>query len=136
MCDVPSGEAVETLKIAAKNGRTEIVFASDLVAGYKTQSVKGRYTVGEALDLMLEGTPFEAVPVSDGKAYGIILRARKEGNESVHSENQLQPQKTPNRPMKLENKKTTRTLGALLAFAASPLVSAQDEDADNEIYEP
>ena len=135
MHDVPSGEAVETLKIAAKNGRSEIVFASDLVAGYQTQSVKGRYTVGEALDLMLEGTPFEAVPVSDGKAYGIILRAQKGGNESARSETQLPPQKTPNQPMKLENRKTTRTLGALLALAAAPLVSAQDEDAGNEIYE-
>lgn len=130
---VPTGHAAETLKIAAKMGRTEIVFASNLVAGYKTISVKGRYTIGEALNLMLEGTPLAAVPVSDGKAYGIILRAQKGGNESIRSENQSTQDENTNPPMKTENKKTTRTLSALIALAAGPLVSAQNDE--NEVYE-
>ncbi len=133
--NVPSGLALETLKVAAKIGRTEIVFASDLVDGLETNSVKGRFTVGEALELMLEGTPLEAVPVSDGKAYGIVARAWKGGNESMRSENQLPNKETTNTPMKIETRKTKRTLGALIALASAPLVSAQDADTDDEVYE-
>jgi len=135
MFDVPAGPASETLKLAAKKGRTEIVFASDLVAEYETRSVKGRYTVGEMLDRMLEATPLVAVPVSNGKAFGIVSRDRIKGNESKQSENQKPLDNPPNPPMKIEKSKTARTLGSLIALAATPLVSAQSDEAENEVYE-
>lgn len=88
--DVPDGAAEETLRIAAEQGHIELVFASEVIVGYETSAIKGRYAIADALNLMLEGTPLVAVPVSDAQAFGIIKRVKKGGKVSERSENQLQ----------------------------------------------
>ena len=53
----------------------------------------------------------------------------------MRSENELPFKETTNTPMKIETRKKARTIGALVALASAPLVSAQDADTDNEVYE-
>ena len=80
---------METLKIAARQGDVEILISVGGSTKVQTKSIKGRYAVQEALDLMLEGTPLVAVPVSGGKAFGILHREKKGGYASNRAENQL-----------------------------------------------
>ncbi|MBT3481780.1 MAG: hypothetical protein HN457_10180, partial [Opitutales bacterium] len=98
--DIAEGQAVETLKEAAFQGNVEILISVSRDSDVRTNSIKGAFGVQEALDSMLEGTPFVAVPVSNGNAFGIMKRAKKGGNDSQRSEN-----KEPNqRPQKLDPK--------------------------------
>ncbi|MGK0236569.1 MAG: hypothetical protein ACI92G_000024 [Candidatus Pelagisphaera sp.] len=140
--DVPDGAAEETLRIAAEQGHIELVFASEVIVGYETSALKGRFLIQDALDRMLEGTPLVAVPVSGGKAFGVIKRAKKGGNVPKRSKNkQLQNIETKTQ-MNLEQSKPKQTIGGLfkgllaLAVASSPNLSAQDDSSsDEEVYE-
>ena len=85
--DIAEGQAVETLKEAAFQGDVEILISVSRNSDVRTNSVKGAFGVQEALDRMLEGTPFVAVPVSGGKAFGVIKRAQKGGNVPKRSKN-------------------------------------------------
>ena len=144
--DIAEGQAVETLKEAAFQGNVEILISVSRDSDVRTNPIKGAFGVQEALDRMLEGTPFVAVPVSNGNAFGIMKRAKKGGNDSQRSEN-----KEPNqRPQKLDTEtkmnfdktKNKRKTGGLfkgllgLAIAVSPNLSAQDDSSgDDEVYE-
>jgi iron complex outermembrane recepter protein len=71
---VPAGPAIETLKMAALQGEVEVLIAVNVPPDVVTKPVRGRWTAREALDEMLAGSPLIAVPVSDGRAFGILFR--------------------------------------------------------------
>ena len=89
---VPSGSAVETLPIAAQQGRIEILFASDMVNDVRTHRVEGKYVIADALARMLAGTPLEAVPAREGTAYGIVYRARRTGDARARGVEEMDTQ--------------------------------------------
>jgi len=86
---IPSGAATETVSALAREAETNIVFAATAPGGVITKEIHGLFTVKEALDRMLEDTPLVAVPVSGGKAFGIIYRAKKGGSLPNRSKTKL-----------------------------------------------
>ena len=54
--DVPAGDAAATLKQFAQQAGQQVVYPAHDVKGVKTSPVKGEYTLGEALNVMLAGT--------------------------------------------------------------------------------
>lgn len=54
--DVPAGDAAVTLKQFAQQAGQQVVYPAHDVKGVKTSPVKGDYTLGEALNVMLAGT--------------------------------------------------------------------------------
>lgn len=83
--DVAAGEAVNSLKTAARQGGVEILISIEATYNVRTNAIVGRYEVQRALDLILAGTPLVAVPVRSGGAYGIIKRSSEQG-DNAHSE--------------------------------------------------
>ncbi len=145
---VPAGSAVETLPVAAEQGRIEILFASDMVQGAETRRVAGKYVIADALAQMLVGTPLEAVPVREGTAYGIVYRAKETGDgqarggEGVNKKSILTTQTGMN--FKKEEKKTLMgslfrvLIGSTALVAGSQVVGQQtagQEDQSTEVFE-
>lgn len=58
--NVPAGEAEAALKLFAVQSGRQVLFPTAVVASVQTNAVKGRYTLPEALDLLLAGTPLLA----------------------------------------------------------------------------
>lgn len=54
---IPAGPAEAALKQFAVQSGRQILFPTDAVAGLTTNAVQGRYTMTEALDLLLAGAP-------------------------------------------------------------------------------
>lgn len=54
--DVPSGEAVDTLRQAARQAGREIILSGEVARGVRTKAVKGEFTPHEAVERMLDGT--------------------------------------------------------------------------------
>jgi len=143
--DIPGGLAIDTLLIIAEESDTAILFSEKTVKDVRTQAVRSFLTLDRALGVMLENTPLEAVPVSNGRAYAILPRAEKGGNVPERSENQLQ--KTPNKELENQSemnlpKENKKTIGGLfkglltLAVAGSSNISAQEgENDEGQVYE-
>ncbi len=135
--DIPSGKASETLQEAAVQADVQILFAAGIPKGVMTRSIRGEYTVREALDNMLSGTPLVAVPVSAGKAFGILRRATDENPRASLSDHQQKTRETTTRTnMKLSQTKKRKSLRnlisglAALSVAQSSALNAQNEEDD------
>ncbi len=72
--DIPAGEAVATLKLAAQQGGVEIMFPADVVKGIQTHEARGAMSIGEALDRMLARTGL--IVVQDEKTDVIAVRLK------------------------------------------------------------
>lgn len=59
--DVGAGPAVDTLRLAARQGAMEIVFTERTVTGVQTRPLRGLHRPGEAMALLLTETGLEAV---------------------------------------------------------------------------
>lgn len=70
--DVPAGDAIETLKLAAQQGGFEIMFPAETVQGVKTGAVRGDFTAREVLNRMLAGS--ELYVVQDSKTGALSVR--------------------------------------------------------------
>ena len=137
---IPAGPAHQTLKLAAQQGNVEVLISTDVPGSATTRAVQGRLTARQALDRMLADTPFAAVPVSDGKAFGILRKlsppATRAGGEIKH------PDPTLNPPLSMKNqsvapRKTwlSAALSTLVtfAFAPTPSISAQQNASEDVI---
>ncbi|MDB6092476.1 MAG: TonB-dependent receptor [Verrucomicrobia bacterium] len=76
--DVPTGDAVVTLKAVAKQGGVEIMFLASTVRGVKTNAVHGEYTARQALDSMVANTPL--VVVQDEKTGALTIQILNDPN--------------------------------------------------------
>lgn len=59
--NVPAGDAVSTLRQAARQAGREIVFIAETVQGVKTAPVQGKFTTLDALNRMVAGTELQIV---------------------------------------------------------------------------
>lgn len=141
--NIVAGDAIEKLKVAAYQADVELLFAMGIPAGIQTNLVIGRFSISEALDRMLEGTPLKAIPVNGGEAFGIMNRAKKGGNELKRSQDQLTQEKETNiepmEPVKNEKKSVINNLFkgilSLATVSATVDLTAQNSEAENEVFE-
>jgi outer membrane receptor for ferric coprogen and ferric-rhodotorulic acid len=112
--DVPAGEAVDTLKLAARQGSLEIVFFVDTVRGIRTPALRGHFRPRDALDRLVAGTGL--VVVSDSHSSTLTVRR----SEPVRLGSPPTPATTAPKPM---NPSFTSRLAA--AFTALAAASAQ-----------
>lgn len=70
--DLPAQDLGATLLAIARQSGQDILFASDTVRGLKAPSIRGRYTLDEALRAALEGSPLTL----DYRAGAAIIRQR------------------------------------------------------------
>ena len=120
--DIPSGRAREKLKVAASQGNVEVLISTDVSRYVRTRTVRGRMTAQEALDRMLEGTPFEAVPVNGGKAFGILYKSPRpldrEAGASAPSPNSHLTKTSPMEPhLPRKGAKLPTLLKSIFVFA-------------------
>ncbi len=132
--DIQAGDAIENLKVAAYQADVELLFALGIPTDLQTNSIKGLFTINEALNRMLEETPFMAVPVSGGEAFGIMKRAEKGANDPDRSENQQEDEITKRTQMNLDKNEKKRTIGGffkgLIALALASV--SQELPAQND----
>ena len=69
--DVEEGQAVETLKEAARQAKVEFIFSTELVVGLRTPAVSGQYTPDDAFRKMLADSPFVVVQHEQSGVYSI-----------------------------------------------------------------
>ncbi len=69
--DVPAGVAQDTLKQFSAQSRVQLVYATDLVRGVRTNAVKGEQAPLAALEMMLAGTVLTAVPDATPGAFAV-----------------------------------------------------------------
>jgi outer membrane receptor protein involved in Fe transport len=141
--DVEAGEAIERLKSVAYQEDVELMFESGIPPDVTTNPIYGKFTIGEALEQMLMGTPLEVVPVSDGSAFGIVHRTEKQRTSLLPSELPKTSEPTLEFPseMNLTNKTKRKTFFSTLAtvltlgVAGGQGLSAQDADYEGPVYE-
>ncbi len=137
--NVPRSLAVRSLKQLAIQGSIEIFFTDAVVKGVVTKSIRGSYYPRTALDMLLEGTPLEAVQDSASGAYAIVHRTKKGGVVQSSSENWIRNETNSKTEMNLKKNNSTKPVGgflkALLALGITtiPNASAQDDD-DGDIF--
>ena len=69
--NVPEGESVKTLRLAAKQAKAEILLSAELLEGVRTRKIRGTFRPIEAFNFMLEGTTLEIVRHQESGAYTI-----------------------------------------------------------------
>ena len=91
---IPSGEATQSLMLAADQAEVGIMFVPQTTSGVTTHAVEGEYTLADALDLLLQDSALVAVRDSSG-AYAVIEPALKGGNDPKRYDNFSLNQNTP-----------------------------------------
>jgi iron complex outermembrane receptor protein len=71
--DIPAGTAEATLKTFCEQSGAELLFSNEVAGGVKTNPVKGDYSAGQAVNLLLAGTELQAI--KDEKS-GLVRIAR------------------------------------------------------------
>lgn len=83
--DLPAGPASESVKRFIAQSEVQLLFAADELAGVRTNALKGEYSVREAIDRLLEGTPLVAVQTPNG-SIAIKRAAGPNGNRPQPTE--------------------------------------------------
>jgi len=96
--DVPAGDAVATLKQAARQAGQQIMFTADTVRGIRTAPVKGEFTAREALDAMLAGT---GLVVVQDEATGAWAVKTAGSPAPVQPSGRTEPAADPEAPVRL-----------------------------------
>lgn len=130
---VPAGRAVEMLKVAAQQGDVAVLISVNVSPGLVTRAVAGRMTTQQALARMLEGTPFAAVPVNDGRAFGIVHRtpeASRADRAAERPAGKSHPETDPPMLPPRNSRLTTfaKALAALVFSTQTPLSAQQAAD--------
>lgn len=112
--DVPAGEAVETLRLIARQGGAEIVFLVETVRGIRTGAVRGEMTLREALDLLVARTPL------------VITQDPRTGGLRVERQAPPSPPSVPP-PKSTSTMPTTRPFRGLTALLVAVFSAAPSE---------
>ncbi|MDP3073051.1 MAG: TonB-dependent receptor plug domain-containing protein [Opitutaceae bacterium] len=93
--DLPADSAERTLKLLAKRTGVEVVFSTALAAGVHTRAVKGEFSVLDAAQRMLAGTPLHAAQRS---ATGAVIVTRRANGEKSPDPPPHPPTEPPDQP--------------------------------------
>lgn len=138
---IPEGIAVNTVREVAHQTGVDILLVDASVSEVTTNQIQGRYSVSEALKIMLEGTRLEVVRDSESGAYAITVAKSKHeasGSIDITTTTQSNPQNNKETEMNAKKKSWFRALAAVLTLglAESQIhVNAQDREEDDEIVE-
>ncbi len=140
--NIPEGKAIKTLKLAARQGEVDIMFAASVARGVRTRSVEGELTAREALDRMLEGSSLSVIRDESSGAYAVVRIADEElASDSSSGDSQNPTIETePRITTSMNEMNSKQKLGGLfkgllsLAVAGAPNISGQDEEAE-EVFE-
>jgi outer membrane receptor for ferric coprogen and ferric-rhodotorulic acid len=119
--DVPAGEAIHTLKHAARQGGVEILFLADTVRGVRTPAVRGQFTPREALDRLVSNTGL------------VVVRDARTGTLTVSRGPAPSPENTQRSTPTTSSMKLKTPLAVIsgwLTFLALPPVDAQPTPAN------
>ncbi|MBX7121480.1 MAG: TonB-dependent receptor plug domain-containing protein [Opitutaceae bacterium] len=111
--DVPAGEAIATLKQAARQAGVEIMFPASTVRGVTTNAVKGQLTPSQALEQMLAGTGL--VVVRDEKTGALAIRRAPAPIRQIPANETSSVEPTLDETVKLSPFTVTETSGSYLA---------------------
>jgi hypothetical protein len=117
--DVPAGEAIATLKRAARQAGLEIAYSAAVVHGVRTHAVTGEFRPQDALEHMVADTPLAIFRDPQSGALSVMRRADSAPPPQSPSPT---PPKEPPRPMK--GKTPLKALGSWLAIAVASAQAA------------
>jgi len=69
--NVPEGKAINTLKLAVKQAKVEIIMSAEVVKNVRTRKIKGTFTPIEAFNQMLRDTQLSVVQHEDSGVFTI-----------------------------------------------------------------
>lgn len=79
--NVPEGDATQTLKLAVKQAKAEILLSAGLLEGVRTRKVRGMFVPLVAFNFMLEKTALKVVRHQESGVYAI--KTDRHSKESV-----------------------------------------------------
>src|SRR5271168_3356628 len=77
--DIPAGSAETTLKTFSDQAGVDVIFGTKTAANVLTASVRGQYTAGEAIALLLSGTDLVATRDPKTGAFTISVSPNVQG---------------------------------------------------------
>ncbi len=123
--DVSEGNAIVTLREAARQADVEFFYSAEVIRGVHTHAVTGEYEPLEAFSLMLEGTN---LTVHQHRENGVYLVTKTEQAElkpeNMNTTNSIPKEKKPNR------KGVFVALLSVLLPATSPVLAQDAEEQD------
>ena len=122
--DVPAGEAVETLRLMARQGGVEIVFLVETVRGIRTAAVRGSFTLPDALNRLIAGTPL--IVTTDAQTGGLVVSRPPSPPPSL-------PKNSNPQPRSMTAKSTFPLLAAFLSVFAAPADAQTGTPAKDEV---
>jgi iron complex outermembrane receptor protein len=125
--DVPAGNAVDTLKLAAQQGDVEIAFFAETVRGVQTPELHGDFAAREALRRLIAGTGLVISCRSHDST--VIVRRGADCKHDTSPTSSTSPTDTPT----VKSSTTLWTLSAWLAFAFSSSNSVAADAKDDAI---
>ena len=78
---VEEGEAIKTLREAARQANVEFILPAEMVRGIETRAIEGKFTPLNAFNRMLDGTPFVAFRHRKSGIYGIRKHPKRPKNK-------------------------------------------------------
>ena len=113
---VPAGDAVETLKLAARQGGLEIVFFAEIVRGIRTPALHGDFSPLDAFDRLLAGTGLVLVADENGGP----LTIRRAPRAPAIVDPPVTPESLPLSPPPMKPMNPLRVLATWIALALTP----------------
>ncbi len=122
--DIPAGDAVAALRLFTQQSGELLIYPGELVAGVRTDPVKGALPPLDALRRMFRRTPI--VVARDDRTGALLLRHKSPppSTEVSRDGESLSPDPTPMKPTQPRSK-----LASLLAFALAPQLFGQTAPA-------
>jgi iron complex outermembrane recepter protein len=130
--NVPAGNAIDTLKSAARRAGLEIIFLVETVRNIRTTELRGQFTSRAAFLRMLEGTGLAVV--SDGIGRTVSVRRQVEVVEGGAAPPLIAPSSSqttnPTRLMKRRNPLGALITAVALVFAPARALDGAETAAD------
>ncbi len=122
--DIPAGDAVAALRLFTQQSGELLIYPGELVAGVRTDPVKGALPPLDALRRMFRRT--QIVVARDDRTGALLLRHKSPppSTEVSRDGESLSPEPTPMKPTQPRSK-----LASLLAFALAPQLFGQTAPA-------
>jgi len=136
--DVPAGEAQDTLKVFARQAGQQLFYPTNEVRGLRTRALRGRLSIRDGLDRLLDGTGLKAT-VDQKSGTFAVAREFDEHNPAPATAN---PDTNPDRASgtvtgQISNAATTAFLeGARVGVRGSSLFVLSDRQGRYQIAVP